>query len=69
MKAEMYLHDPDAVPFTLVVTMRMHEWRSLTTQLSGELEPAASLKDRIESMLNKAGATFIINPDDRGDDQ
>ncbi|KKM76533.1 hypothetical protein LCGC14_1379260 [marine sediment metagenome] len=62
MKTEMYLHDPEAVSFTLVVTMEMGEWRKLALQLSGEPEPAGSLRDRIESMLDKAQATFIINP-------
>ena len=58
----MYLHDPEAVSFTLVLTMEMEEWRKLATQLSALGPPGSSLRDRIESMLNKAHATFIINP-------
>ncbi len=61
MKTEMYLHEPEAVSFTLVLTMEMKEWRKLATQLSALGSPGSSLKGRIESMLTKAEATFVVN--------
>ncbi len=64
MKTEMYMHEPESVSFTLVLTMEVGDWRKLHEQLghAGLGQPALALKDRIDSMLSKADMTFIIAP-------
>lgn len=63
MKAEMYMHEPEKVSFSLVLTMEVCEWRKLHEQLghAGLGQPALELKERVNSMLLNADERYNLS--------
>ncbi len=61
METKMYLHEPEEVSFTMVLTMETGEWRLLYDQLDANATgPARDLKIGIRSLLAKAESTFAF---------